>query len=127
MIGTEVQSNTDIYYFITGYYTFFHCINDAFFNSRDKSSRNNATYYGIDEFKAFTSWQGFHFEMDMSILSSTAGLFLMFIFNIINTTFYCFAERNLWFDEININAVTFFQSFNRERQLEFTLTGYNSL
>ena len=74
MVTSIQERDLDVYYGITGQGAALRRLADPFFYCRNILARNGAAFDGVDKIKTFPRSLGLHPKIDMSVLSSSAGL-----------------------------------------------------
>ncbi len=127
MIGTVEESHPYVDHLTIRYDSFLHDINDALLNGRDESSWNHAADDSIDKLESRAPFQRLDLDVNVTKLTSTAGLLFVFVLDVRSNSFDGFFVRNFRFGKIHFDIVFFFKSFCYDQQMQFALACNNRL
>src|SRR5476649_1552289 len=130
VVRTEVQTHTEIYYWVTRQWTRLQLLLDAFINRRDEFTRNHTTFDFVDKLVAFRvgAWlQRVHVDNNMTILTTTTRLLSVFTFDVGNFSANRFTVSNLRLTYVRFNVKLTTHTVNQDVQVKLTHTCDDSL
>ena len=122
-----MQRNPHIDNRIPGNDAVFHRIDHTLLDRGDELSGDHAADNLVEELKPLSPLERLQSEMDMTVLSVAAALFLVLIFRILRYALDGFAIGNFGFHQIHFNIITPFQPVDDHTEMQFSLSAENGL